>query len=112
MMGEPQQQGPVRFTPDELKELIDSGELTYADIMKMHPDDHKVANEIRQKMGLMQPSIQNEIDKKSDSYGVDWPIVGALAGLAGGSVGLPAIASKVIPLWEDGWARTGNLCWN
>jgi hypothetical protein len=46
MMGEPQQQGPVRFTPDELKELIDSGELTYADIMKMHPDDHKVAKEL------------------------------------------------------------------
>lgn len=39
-------QGAIRFTPDELKELVKSGQLTDDDVLKMHPADRATVNQM------------------------------------------------------------------
>lgn len=99
----------VRFTPQEIKELVDAGELKLSDLPRMHKDDAKVAfsmmsdEQKRDDPGFMQgimtstPGVTSSIAGAKGGMGMAkaaWssaaPILGGVAGgAAGNAVGHP-----------------------
>jgi hypothetical protein len=89
---------PVRFTPEELKELVGNGSLTQEDLALLHPADAAVASSLIQKnadpmAGLMS---SNEVNPRMGLGGFQPDFdLGHAATIQAGMSAVPAIATTI-----------------
>lgn len=86
--------GPVRFTPDELKALMDAGELSMGLMQKMHPDDVKV--------------VQGFLNEGNPA-GNFQKMTAAAAGAGMGFGALPAAGSRVLSAGKNLASGAGGM---